>query len=87
MFHEWKNKRSIGTYLCLNVQDAPFSLLFNLTDGLETGAIIIARKLGVFDEGAIADEILEYVLRDEEVVLSVEFAGTRRASGVYGKVR
>ena len=70
------------TYLRLDVEEASPSGFFDLTDGHEAGAVEVAGELGVLDEGALGDELLELVLGDEVVVFAMDLAGTRRTRRV-----
>lgn len=71
------------TYLRLDIQETPPARLLDLPNGHETRPVEIAGELSVLDESALRDELLELVLRDEVVVLSILFARTRSASSVF----
>ena len=72
------------THLRLNVQQTPPARALNFSDSHEAGAIKVSRELGVLDECALRNELLELVVGDEVVVLAVDLAGTRGTRGVWG---
>lgn len=73
----------LSRYLGIDIEDAAFALALDVTHGIETGAVKIARKLGVLYKCAASDEVFEAVFGDKVVVLAIDFARAGEAGGVY----
>lgn len=70
------------SYLGLNVKNTALALFLDLADSSEAGAVEVVRKLGMLDEGAVCEEILELVAGDKVIVGSVDLARPGCASGI-----
>lgn len=71
------------SYLCLDIKNTTLALVLYLADSVETGAVVIARELGMLYESAASQEIFEVISCDKMIVFSVDFAWTRVAGGIW----
>lgn len=75
------------TYLRLDVEQTSPVCVFDLPDGHEARAVEVPGELGVLNERALADELLEFVVGHEVVVVAVRLAGAGRACRICGPAR
>lgn len=71
-------------YLNLNIENAPLARCCHILYSLYGGAIEVARKLGMLDESALGDEVLEVIGCCKVVCLAVYLTRTRSAGGIFG---
>lgn len=75
----------LATYLRLDVQDTPPSLLLHLPHRLEARPVKVSRELRVLDKCALLDELLELVHGYKVVLLSIDLAWSWITSGVWAR--
>lgn len=64
-------------YLRIDVEDAASARIKNGADGLPRGTVKVGRELSMLDKGLFCEEGFEFIGRDEMVLFSVCFTGTR----------
>jgi hypothetical protein len=71
-------------YLNLDIEYAPLACCCNILHSLYGGAIEVPRKLGMLDESALRDEVLEVIGCCKVICFAVYLTRTWGAGSIFG---